>query len=583
LFCYNHDIYGSFFGNKKNRHYKIGGKMVKKILCVLLFPLMCFISGIMVGFSYPKIDMFYLVWFALIPLLFVIKNSSPLKSLLYGWFTGFAASFITFFWFLEPYHSHKNVGALGFFVLLFAWAYLGFYMGVWAFAVNLMNKYLKHSWIVLLASVVLWVSLDYVKTYFSIGFPWGVLGYTQHSFTSIIQISEWTSVFGVSALIVLFNYALFLFLTNLKNIRGYAYLLAISLIMAGVHFVGSERAKKFSDFGEEPLKAILVQPRYTKLADRFTDETKKNKNMYYELKTYILADMRRRAERFAELKPDLIVWPENTVQRPRKRQGEQKKLMSAIYYISSISGSLNLIGVPAFTSNWLPVNSVMAFSGKSKEKKINSHLKNELAAFGEYFPYKKFFDVISARVRSNYEENRIYKGSDANVFSSGGIKAGSMICAENLNSEMARRFVGNGAKVLVSQSNDAWSADSDYKYQHFAANVFRAIETRKDVLVSANTGVTGFIGADGKIKKVMKTNTGGSLTGFFRQNDYVSFYVSNGNLFAKICNLFSIILLICFISLLVKFARKASENDEAFSLSGFIRRFIDAAKTKKQN
>src|SRR4029450_71683 len=51
----------------------------------------------------------------------------------------------------------------------------------------------------------LWVTLEGLRGWFFIGFPWAALGYSQYRFHSLVQMAEVTGVYGVSAVLVLFN------------------------------------------------------------------------------------------------------------------------------------------------------------------------------------------------------------------------------------------------------------------------------------------------------------------------------------------------------------------------------------------
>ena len=82
-----------------------------------------------------------------------------------------------------------------------------------------------------------------------------------------------------------------------------------------------------------------------------------------------------------------------------------------------------------------------------------------------------------------------------NVLKYDNIVVGTTICSENFFPGLSRRFILNGAKILTNHTNDAWFFDSYAPYQHFVMNIFRAIENRKNVIVSANTGLSAIIDA----------------------------------------------------------------------------------------
>jgi apolipoprotein N-acyltransferase len=54
----------------------------------------------------------------------------------------------------------------------------------------------------------LWVALESLRTYLLTGFPWNLLGYSQHRNLALIQVAAATGVYGVSFLVMAVNAAL---------------------------------------------------------------------------------------------------------------------------------------------------------------------------------------------------------------------------------------------------------------------------------------------------------------------------------------------------------------------------------------
>jgi apolipoprotein N-acyltransferase len=76
---------------------------------------------------------------------------------------------------------------------------------------------------------------------------------------------------------------------------------------------------------------------------------------------------------------------------------------------------------------------------------------------------------------------------------------GVVICYEGIFPELVRDFVGNGARLIVNITNDAWFGRTSGPLQHLAMYPFRAVEHRTSVVRSANTGVSAFIAPTGQI------------------------------------------------------------------------------------
>jgi len=136
-------------------------------------------------------------------------------------------------------------------------------------------------------------------------------------------------------------------------------------------------------------------------------------------------------------------------------------------------------------------------SGEEKQR----YYKIKLVPFGEYIPWRKFFQFIPVinligdmSAGSNYERF-IYQGK---VFS-------VLICFEDLFPLHVRKFAEN-SDFLVNITNDAWFDGEPQAHQHLAIMTFRAIENRISFLRSANTGISGVVSALGQFQPLTETD-----------------------------------------------------------------------------
>ena len=75
-----------------------------------------------------------------------------------------------------------------------------------------------------------------------------------------------------------------------------------------------------------------------------------------------------------------------------------------------------------------------------------------------------------------------------------------LICYEGVFPDLARRFVHNGARLLINVTNDAWFGETSAPYQHLAMAAMRAVENRVPLVRSANTGISAIVNIDGQIQ-----------------------------------------------------------------------------------
>ena len=118
-----------------------------------------------------------------------------------------------------------------------------------------------------------------------------------------------------------------------------------------------------------------------------------------------------------------------------------------------------------------------------------------LMPFGEYTPLSSLLPWLQD---INSTAGQFTPGSNPSVLSftlSNGsqIKLSPLICYEDILPSIARDATVLGAQLLINQTNDAWFGDSVAPYQHHMIAAFRAIENRRFLLRSTNTGVTAVV------------------------------------------------------------------------------------------
>ena len=117
-----------------------------------------------------------------------------------------------------------------------------------------------------------------------------------------------------------------------------------------------------------------------------------------------------------------------------------------------------------------------------------------------------------------------------------------MICYESSLPKIVRRFIGEGAEILMIEANDGWLGNTAGPYQHFELARLRAIENRVPVLRSANTGISGVIRPDGTVQKKVPLGEQAVFMEKISIGDPGSFYSRYGNVFAAFCFVTSFVL-----------------------------------------
>lgn len=79
------------------------------------------------------------------------------------------------------------------------------------------------------------------------------------------------------------------------------------------------------------------------------------------------------------------------------------------------------------------------------------------------------------------------------------LQVGPQICYESLYPRFSSQLVKKGADLLVNLTNDSWFGPNFEPTQHMIMTLARAIEVRRPLIRSTNTGLTSAILADGTI------------------------------------------------------------------------------------
>ncbi|MFH1653171.1 MAG: apolipoprotein N-acyltransferase, partial [Pseudomonadota bacterium] len=171
--------------------------------------------------------------------------------------------------------------------------------------------------------------------------------------------------------------------------------------------------------------------------------------------------------------------------------------------------------------------------------------------FGEYVPLRKLFFFVDKI--TTFPSDDMVAGTSFEPFNLGNHKISMLICYEDIFPDISRREVLNGSEILVNLTNDAWYGLSSAAYQHLALAIFRAVENRRYLIRSTNTGVSAIITATGNVV---------ASTGLFEQAILVNQipFMNDKTLYTRLGDWFawgmSLYLLIAIIAVMYRKIRK---------------------------
>lgn len=493
------------------------------------------ISGALLVLAFPVFDLYLLAWVAFIPLLLSLWKKSPGEAFRAGFVFGLVYFFGTLYWI---YHSINFYGGVSFvasisIVLLFC-CYLSIYPAVFAY---FFSSFIKKTRLpALLIGPVLWVVLEFMRSYAFTGFPWSSIGYSQYKFLPVIQVSDITGVYGISFLVLAFNCAVVDGLLLKARVRkmplfplSYSVIGFIIFFIAIVSSIGYGFWRLGQDRPGHTVKAGLVQGNIEQ--DQKWDPAFQK----YVMDTYF-ALSREAAGR----SPDLIIWPETAVPFIF---GEDKENTEQLIRFEKTLNTYLLFGSvleKKTSSEQISLtNSVLLLDKEGKI--IYQYDKIHLVPFGEYVPLRRFLFFVDKLVAGigDYVPGDQYIKAETPFGS-----FAPVVCYEIIFPGLVRKFYSKNGDFIVTVTNDAWFGKTAGPYQHFSMAVFRAIENRKPVMRSANTGISGFIDSNGRIIKRTELFQRQVLTGEIKTDNTLTFYSRYGDLFTYFCMVISAVLLI---------------------------------------
>jgi apolipoprotein N-acyltransferase len=128
-----------------------------------------------------------------------------------------------------------------------------------------------------------------------------------------------------------------------------------------------------------------------------------------------------------------------------------------------------------------------------------------------------------------------HPGKKGQTIQWGKYKIGIQICYEIIFPNLSRAMTKNRAALLFNITNDAWYGRSSAPYQHFSMAIFRAVENRRSLIRSANTGISGFIDPLGKVLVSTPLFQDAVITRDVPILNETTFYSRFGDVFAMMC------------------------------------------------
>lgn len=494
-------------------------------LCVLL-------AGLSVPLAFAPYNLSYLLYPALVVLLYGWHVATPARAFWRGYLFGFAQFGFGVYWL----HISINLfGGVSLFLALLATymlvAFLALYPAVTGW---LLRRYFSRAPIIalLLVAPALWILSEWLRSWLLTGFPWLNLGYSQID-TPLAGIAPVLGVYGTGWVVMIIA----ALLTSLLLIRHWqkrpAAILAVVVIFGGVS--GLQRADWVQP-ASEPLEVALIQGAIPQEIKWQSDQLERTMRLYHDL-----------SQPYWD-KVDLVIWPETAIPAYAHRLEPFLDLMRE----QAVNNDAQLVlGLATYDSEMDRYhNSLIAF-GQQKD----TYHKRHLVPFGEYLPLKSLLDPFLAFLQipmSNFTPGQ----AERPLLHINGIAAGVSICYEDAFGEEVIEALPE-AGILINVSNDAWFGDSIAPHQHLQMARFRALEAGRYMLRATNTGISAVINTKGQITAQSPQFLAHALPAKVRLYNGTTPYVIVGNYATVIICILSL-----FMVLLINNRRGSTESQQ---------------------
>lgn len=468
------------------------------------------LSSVVTALSMPGFLFGFLVWFSLIFLFIALEEKNVLTSTLYGFLYFYFFSAINLYWVLPvlvknlPRTFSRFPGWLGFFVFLLMLTIEALPFALFGLLYSIgKNSIRNRPWLDALFVASLYTLMDFLRGIGEMGFTGGTLADALYKDVGLLQLAPLIGSYGLTFLIVLTNRLLYTMMKkSSRSIEKIAFVvLAIVLISYTV-----ERALPFPAKGETKLVALQT---YVRPEEKYSSSSI---DLYSKL-----------VEHLEQHSNGLIILPED-VFFTDPRNNEIGELLRELTERRNIKILLGAISTDSGTKNSI------FLADESGVRRVYSKVK--LFPFVEMLPYERIFSVFK------FLRGLVYLQPGEGFFP---LKIeeyptlGIQICFESYFSEPSRQLVKKGAEVLIVCTNDGWFDYNTALIQHFSKSVFRAVETRRQVIQVSNAGVTGAVDPYGRIVKTLPVKRYDSMEIELLPKKNETFYTRYGDLIVWFC------------------------------------------------
>jgi len=396
----------------------------------------------------------------------------------------------------------------------------------------------------LMGLLCFWLAYEYLHQTWDLAFPWMTLGNGFAGTHQLVQWYEYTGVYGGTAWIWLANSLLFLAVLSAKDKFGRTHVIKWSACFVLLVLLPSGWSLyRYCSYEEyiNPSDVVVVQPNI--------DPYGKFGEIAPQMQLSRLIHL---SDSVAQVNTEFFVWPETALNRPSGYNEDELRNDPTFYrlqdFLSNYKNGNLLSGIESFRIYSNPETpTARKFNGAEmyydafnaaimieNSARLQFYHKSKLVAGVEQVPFGNALAFIKPLFQAFGGATGGYgRQAEPSVFySQSGIGVAPVICYESIWGGYVARYVQQGAQFIAVITNDGWWGDTAGKDQHLAYAKLRAIETRRWVARSANTGISAFINQRGDVVQRTKWWTADALKQDINLNETITFYVNAGDYIA---------------------------------------------------
>jgi apolipoprotein N-acyltransferase len=439
----------------------------------ILISLACWV---LLALSFPPFPLGPGALIFLAPWFYVLKTASKKAALLSSYLGAFLFNAISIYWL---YHIGEVAPpALIFSGLFLAVTYLSLFTLLYAWIFVKIKEARLGKFPLVFLFPFFWVGIEVLQAKGDMSFPWFSLGLVFGNSFEFMQAFALFGVFGCSAIIIASNMCLAHAISKREK-----KLSLVPLALGASFYIGGYCAVAQDDKSEESLTIAIVQPSIP--------QAKKWSNEHYNSVTEQTWDL------LGTLEPDsvnLILFAETAIPDYIGNRSMEYSFLenyAAKNETSIVIGALNRVWNRETQNRVSTYNSAFLFGSGYPAPEYR---KIHLVPFSEKMPFNNILPVI------NYVDlggGSFSTGDSLSIWQPGNFSP--LICYEAIYGSILRKAKRKGAKFIANITNDGWFYKSIAPYQHFNLVRAHAVENGIGVVRAANTGISAFIAANGKV------------------------------------------------------------------------------------